>query len=94
MKAIHLSSDNDYPQYYPDLVTRRVATRSVLFQTVLIQSRVSVSFAYRYASCPLDETHLVVVRRLTHQEVSPKCVNESSTERRSYNRQVNRSSQL
>ena len=29
-----------------------------------------------------------------HQEVSPKCVNEeSSTERRSYNRQVNRSPQ-
>ena len=43
---------------------------------------------------PLDETHLVVVRELIHQ-VSPKCVNEeSSTERRSYNRQVNRSPQL
>ena len=33
---------------------------------------------------PLDKTHLVVVRELIHQEVSPKCVNEeSSTERRS-----------
>ena len=33
---------------------------------------------------PLDETHLVVVRGLIHQKVSPKCVNEdSSTERRS-----------
>ena len=44
---------------------------------------------------PLDETHLVVVRGLIKKEVSPKCVNkESSTERRSYNRQVNRSPQL
>ena len=44
---------------------------------------------------PLDETHLAVVRELIHQEVPPKCVNEeSSTERRSYNRQVNRSPQL
>ena len=44
---------------------------------------------------PLDETHLAVVRGLIHQEVSPKCVNEeSSTERHSYNRQVNRSSPL
>ena len=44
---------------------------------------------------PLDETHLVVVRGLIHQEVSPKCVNEeSSTERGSNNRQVNRSPQL
>ena len=44
---------------------------------------------------PLDETHLVVVRGLIHHEVSPKCVNEeSSTDRRSYNRQVNRYPQL
>ena len=44
---------------------------------------------------PLDETHLVVVRGLTHQDVLPKCVNEESpTGWRSYNRQVNRSSQL
>ena len=44
---------------------------------------------------PLDETHLVVVRGFIHQEVSPKCVNEeSSTDRRSYNRQVNRYPQL
>ena len=44
---------------------------------------------------PLDETHIAVVRGLTHQEALPKCVNEeSSTERRSYNRQVNRSPQL
>ena len=43
----------------------------------------------------LDETDLVVVRRLIHWEVSPECINEESlTERRSYNRQVNRSSQL
>ena len=38
---------------------------------------------------------LAVVRELIHQDVSPKCVNEeNSTERRSYNRQVNRSPQL
>ena len=44
---------------------------------------------------PLDETHLVVVRELIYQEVSPKYVNEeSSTERHSYNRQVNRPPQL
>ena len=42
----------------------------------------------------LDETHLVVVRGLTNQPL-PKYVNEeSSTGWRSYNRQVNRSSQL
>ena len=42
-----------------------------------------------------DETHLALVRGLIHEEVSPKCVKEeSSTERRSYNRQVNRSPQL
>ena len=46
-------------------------------------------------SAPLDETHLVVVRGLIHQEVSPKCVNkESLTERHNYNHQVNRSRQL
>ena len=28
---------------------------------------------------PLDETHLVVVRGLIHQEVSPKCVNKESS---------------
>ena len=44
---------------------------------------------------PFDETHLVLVRGLINQEVSPKCVNEeSSTKRRSDNRQVNRSPQL
>ena len=44
---------------------------------------------------PLDETHLLVVRRFIRQEVSPKCVNEESlTESLSYNRQVNRSPQL
>ena len=45
---------------------------------------------------PLDETHLVLVRGLIKKEVSRKCVNkeESSTERRSYNRQVNKSPQL
>ena len=44
---------------------------------------------------PFDETHLVVVRGLIHQEVSPEYVNkESSTERCSYNRQANRSPQL
>ena len=43
----------------------------------------------------LDETQLIVVRGLIHQKVSPNCVNEeSSTERRSYNCQVNRSPQL
>ena len=43
----------------------------------------------------LDETHLIVVRGLIHQEVSPRCVNEeSSTERRSHKCQVNRSPQL
>ena len=42
----------------------------------------------------LGETHLVVVRGFIYQ-VSPKCVNEeSSTERRNYNSQVNRSPQL
>ena len=42
-----------------------------------------------------DQTHLVVVRGLIHQEVLTKSINEkSSIERRSYNRQVNRSSQL
>ena len=46
-------------------------------------------------SLPLDETHLVVMRGPIHQEVLPKCVNEeSSTERRNYNRQVNRSPQF
>ena len=36
---------------------------------------------------PLDETHLAVVRRLIHYEVSTYCINEeSSTERHSYNR--------
>ena len=46
-------------------------------------------------SLPLDETHFVVARRRIHQEFSPKCVNEeSSTERHSYNRQVNKSLQL
>ena len=44
---------------------------------------------------PLDDTHLVMVRGLIHQDISPKCVKEeSSTERRSYKRQVNRSPQL
>ena len=44
---------------------------------------------------PLDETHLIMVRGLIHQEVSPKCVNEeSSIEHRTYNHQVNRSLQL
>ena len=34
---------------------------------------------------PLDKTHLVVMRGVIHQEVSPKCVNEeTSTERCSY----------
>ena len=43
----------------------------------------------------LNETHLVAVRGLIHQEVSPESINEeSSTEHRSYNRQVNRSPQL
>ena len=43
----------------------------------------------------LDETYLVSVRGLIYQKVSPKYVNEeSSTERRSFNRQVNRSPQL
>ena len=43
---------------------------------------------------PLDETHLVL-RGFAHQEVSPKCISEeTSTERRSYNRQVNGSPQL
>ena len=43
----------------------------------------------------LDETHLVVVRGFIHQAVSPKYLNEeSSNERRRYNRQVNRSPQL
>ena len=43
----------------------------------------------------LDETYLVAVRGLIYQEFSPKYVNEeSSTERRSFNRQVNRSPQL
>ena len=47
------------------------------------------------ALLPLDETYFVAVRGLIHQEVSLKCVNEeSSTERRSFNRQVNRSPQL
>ena len=42
----------------------------------------------------LDDTHLVVVKGLIRQ-VPPKCVSEeSSTERHSYNRQVNRSPQL
>ena len=40
---------------------------------------------------PLDETHLIVVRELIYQEVSHKYVKEeSSTECRSYNRQVQR----
>ena len=40
----------------------------------------------------LDETHLVMVRGLIRQAVSLNCVSEeSSTERRSYIRQVNRS---
>ena len=44
---------------------------------------------------PLDGTHLVMVRELIHQDASLKCVNEENlTERRSYNRQVNRSPQL
>ena len=43
----------------------------------------------------LDETYPVAVRGLIYQKVSPKYVNEeSSTERRSFNRQVNRSPQL
>ena len=50
---------------------------------------------YVQGKFPLDETHLVLVKGLIHQEVSPKCVKEkSSNERRSYNRQVNRSPQL
>ena len=43
---------------------------------------------------PLDETRLLL-RGSVHQEVSPKCINEeTSTERRSYNCQVNGSPQL
>ena len=43
----------------------------------------------------IDKTHLVVAKGLIHQDVSPKCFNEeSSTERRSYNRQVKRSPPL
>ena len=43
----------------------------------------------------LDETYLVAVRGLIYQEFSPKYVNEeSSTERRNFNRQVNRSPQM
>ena len=41
-------------------------------------------------AAPLDEAHLFVVRGLIHQEVSHNCINdESSTERRRYNCQVN-----
>ena len=44
---------------------------------------------------PLDKTHLVVARGIIHQDASLKCINEENlTERRSYNRQVNRSPQL
>ena len=44
---------------------------------------------YRTQPLPLDETHLVVVRGLPTKKFQPKCVNEeSSTERRSYNRQL------
>ena len=43
---------------------------------------------------PLNKTHFIVVRGLICSEVPPQCVNEeSSTERCSYNRQVNRSPQ-
>ena len=50
---------------------------------------------YSQKHYPLDETHLVAVRGLIHYKVSTKYVNEeSSTERLSYNRQVNRFPQL
>ena len=43
---------------------------------------------------PSIETHLAVVRGLPTKKFLPKCFNEkSSTERRSYSRQTNRSSQ-
>ena len=49
------------------------------------------SYFKLYNQHSLDETHFFVVMGLMHQEVSPKCVNEEiSTERRSYNSQVNR----
>ena len=67
-------------------------------------TKVSFGLAQRFAALQLPsftlalllhETHLVVVRGLIHQDVSPKSVNEeSSTEPRSYNRQVSRSLQL
>ena len=50
---------------------------------------------YDTLSFPLDENRLVLVKEFIHHEVSSKCISEeSSTERRSYNRQVDRSPQL
>ena len=77
------------------------ATSHIDFHTVINYTSYITS-TYNYTLCidyfiiiPIDETHLVVVRELIYQELSPKCVNaENSTERRSYNRQVNRSPQL
>ena len=63
-------------------------------------SRVTFFFFFcrllaRTPAASLDETYLVVVRGPIHQEFSLKCVNEeSSTERGSHNRQVNRPPQL
>ena len=49
----------------------------------------------KHTITPNNERHLVIVRGPIHYEVSRKCVNEeSSTECRGYNRQVNRSSQM
>ena len=77
------------------------ATSHIDFHTVINYTSYITS-TYNYTLCidyfiiiPIDETHLVVVRELIYQELSPKCVNaENSTERRSYNRQVNGSPQL
>ena len=53
------------------------------------------SYALLPEKFSLDKTHLVAVRGLIHYKVSTKCINqESSSESRSYNRQVNSSFQI
>ena len=86
---VNSSVNNDYTRLQ----------RHFLFKAPLSVSDISAICFWKSSEAakqhPLDESHLAVVRGLIQQEVSPKCLNkESSNERRSYNRQVNRSPQL
>ena len=72
---------------YNKLINALISDLPVSFSNLYLLFFVACSLYYcklrKYL--PLDKTHLVVMRGVIHQEVSPKRVNEeTSTERRSY----------